>query len=440
MMQTWFTDAKLGIFIHWGIYAVQKRGGESWPLIRGEVSMEDYHSQLEHFTAEDYDPSAWARLIKRAGAQYAVLTTKHHDGVALWPTHEQGPSIPNQGNTGDLVGPFLEALRQEGLHTGLYFSHTDWAQSEHFQCITGLTETELQQLRSTKHNYINEWHKLDEHFAPDQEYYAKWNRFLEFRRNQLHELLTQYGTLDLLWFDVMIGLDHHDYESKALRDFIHELSPNTIINSRLEEYGDYETPEQFIPVYPPEGPWEFCVTTNNSWSYTGREQDYKTPYEIISMFCECLGMGGNMLLNIGPDERGTVPEKQVHLLESLGDWIQKHQEAVYGTVRGLPHGYAYGPSSLNKERDILYLYLSHLPGESTFIKGIHNEVNAISILGTGTTCAYKRIGGAPWMNVPGSLTIHIPEEAADTWVTVVKIELDGPLKLYSGEGVEIDLN
>lgn len=147
-----------------------------------------------------------------------------------------------------------------------------------------------------------------------------------------------------------------------------------------------------------------------------------------------------MLLNIGPDEQGTVPEQQVMLLETLGDWIQRHQEAVYGTVRGLPHGYAYGPSSLNKERDTLYLYLSHLPKESTFVKGIHNDIRSITLLGSGTPCSSKRVGGAPWLNVPGSLAIDIPAEATDEFVSVVKVELDGPLELYSGEGVEIDLN
>jgi len=440
MMQPWFTDAKLGIFIHWGIYAVQKRGSESWPMIRGSVSYEEYHRQMEGFTAAAYDPQSWAALIKRAGAQYGVLTTKHHDGVALWPTQEDGPSIPNHGKTGDLVGPFVEALRKEGLHPGLYFSHTDWAHQDHFECITGLSAEEIEALRKEEHDYSVDWQKLDTDFSPAPDYEKKWNRFLEFRRNQIRELLTSYGNIDLIWFDVMIGSHLHNYESRELREFLHDLNPDIVINSRLEEYGDYETPEQFIPVYPPKGPWEFCVTTNNTWSYTGREQDYKTPFDIISMFCECLGMGGNMLLNIGPDEQGTVPEQQVMLLETLGDWIQRHQEAVYGTVRGLPHGYAYGPSSLNKERDTLYLYLSHLPKESTFVKGIHNDIRSITLLGSGTPCSSKRVGGAPWLNVPGSLAIDIPAEATDEFVSVVKVELDGPLELYSGEGVEIDLN
>lgn len=440
MMQPWFPEAKLGIFIHWGVYAVQKRGGESWPLVREKVSYDDYMSQLDDFTAEDCDPEAWADLIRRSGARYAVLTTKHHDGVALWPTREDGPSIPNDGRTGDLVGPFVEALRKRDLRTGLYFSHTDWSNLDHFETITGIPRDELLRMRSEPQAYPTMWKAPAGDYMDDPEHQAAWERFLAFHRGQIKELLTDYAPVDLLWFDVMLGSRHFDYRSRELRDVIHGLSPHTIVNSRLEEYGDYETPEQFIPVYPPDGPWEFCVTTNNSWSYTGREEQYKTPFEIVSMFCECLGMGGNMLLNIGPDEKGRIPGIQVKLLERLGDWIAKHGEAVYPTRSGLPHGYAYGPTSLNAAGDVLYLYLSHLPRENTFIKGIHNGVKRVSIVGPGTGCAHKRIGGAPWLNVPGVLAIDIPKDAVDELATVVKIELDGPLDLYHGKGVEIDAN
>jgi alpha-L-fucosidase len=151
-------------------------------------------------------------------------------------------------------------------------------------------------------------------------------------------------------------------------------------------------------------------------------------------------MGGNLLLNVGPDEHGVIPEQQVELLEALGRWVGKHQEAVHGTRRGLPHGYAYHFSTLNDERDTIYLYVAHTPREGTSIKGIHNQVERVTVLGEGSECGTKRIGGAPWMNVPGTLWIDVPKDALDEQVTVLKIELDGPLDLYGGEGVEIDVN
>jgi alpha-L-fucosidase len=449
MMQSWFEDAKLGIFVHWGVYAIQKRGGESWPIVKGEVSYNEYMTQIQEFTASKYDPDSWADLFKRAGARYAVLTTKHHDGVALWPTKAEGPSVCNDGvvKQKDLVEPFLKALDKKGLHRGLYFSHTDWSCMDHWSVICGKDEAELMEMRKKAVNFRELWEEQMknpgpeiENLAKDEAYQKKWENFLNFHRTQLGELLGNYGDIDLIWFDVMLKRPGFDYKTAEIRDFIHSFSDKTVINSRLAEHGDYETPEQFIPVYPPKGPWELCVTTNNTWSYTGKEEQYKTPYEIITMFTECLGMGGNMLLNVGPDESGIIPQQQVALLETLGKWISKHEEAVYGTVRGLPHGYAYGFTSLNKARDVIYLYLSHIPKEMTLIKGIHNNVKKATILGKGTPCATKRIGGAPWMNVPGSLGIDVPKGDLDEYVTVLKIELDGPLNLYSGEGVEINVN
>ncbi len=442
MIQPWFTDAKLGIFVHWGIYAVQRRGGESWPIVNGAVSYDDYLTQLDTFDAAEYDPAAWADLFVHSGAQYAVLTTKHHDGVALWPTRQAGPSIPNQIGLPDLVGRYVEAMRAKGLKVGLYFSHTDWSHLEHFSVVTGKSCEELRELRKQAVNYINLWSASFQNLAqcqdPDEQ--RKWQAFLDFHRAQLSELLTDYRPVDLIWFDVMLGPKGFDWQCRELRDHIHGICPETVINSRLEEYGDYETPEQFIPVQPPAGPWELCMTTNNTWSFTGREEEYKSPFEIITMFCECLGMGGNLLLNVGPDAHGVIPARQVELLEAVGRWIRKHAEAVYGTQRGLPHGYAYHFSSLNAARDTLYLYVAHVPKEGTSIKGIHNQIKRITVLGDGTACGAKRIGGAPWLNVPGTLWIDIPKAALDREVTVLKVELDGPLDLYGGEGIEIHVN
>jgi alpha-L-fucosidase len=442
MMQEWFKDGKLGIFIHWGIYAVQRRGGESWPIVNAQVSYDDYLSQMDDFSASEFNPDDWAELFKESGAQYAVLTTKHHDGVALWATKEDSPSIPNYTDCPDLVAAYVEAVRKKGLKVGLYFSHTDWSNMDHFSVITGKSETELLELHKKAMNYCEIWEdnqeKVDLSNSP--EYQEKWQSFLDFHRRQLTEILSNYGPIDLIWFDVMLGRKGFDYKSAELREHIHSICPETVINSRLGEYGDYETPEQFIPVNPPDGKWELCITTNNTWSYTGREEEYKTPYEIITMFCECLGMGGNMLLNIGPDEKGVIPERQVELLKTLGMWVRKHKEAVYGTERGLPHGYAYHFSTLNKERNTIYLYLAHIPKEATPVKGIKNAIKSITVLGSNAECNYKRIGGASWLGVPGTLWIDVPKDSLDEYVTVLKIELDGKLDLYGGEGVEIDVN
>ncbi|MGC9451287.1 MAG: alpha-L-fucosidase [Oceanipulchritudo sp.] len=440
MMKPWFTAAKLGVFVHWGIYAVGRRGGESWPIAGGQVSYDDYLAEMRGFTAGKYDPSAWADLFKRAGAKYAVLTTKHHDGMALWPTREDGPNIPSAIGCGDLVGPYTEAMRQAGLKVGLYFSHTDWSHMGHVAAVSGLSEQEVIRLRGEK----TDWRSIMGQGTADKPGAAEhWAQFLRFHRAQIRELLTDYAPVDLVWFDVHWGSDRFDYRFSELRDFIHELSPDTVINSRMDGYGDYETPEQFIPVYPPDGPWELCLTTNNTWSYTGKEDQYKTPFELVSMFCECLGMGGNLLLNVGPDEHGVIPRQQVELLECIGNWIQRNEEAVHGTQRGLPAGYSCNFTGLNESRDVLYVYLTHLPADpdgGTSIKGIRNRIQHITLLGPGAECSHKRVGGAHWLNVPGTLWIDVPRKNLDPLVSVLKIELDGPLDLYDGSAVEIDQN
>lgn len=442
MMQEWFKDGKLGIFVHWGIYAVDKRGYESWPIVNAQVSFDDYLSQMNRFSASQFNPEDWAELFVESGARYTVLTTKHHDGVALWATNENSPSIPNQTGCPDLVAAYVDAMRKKGLKVGLYFSHTDWSNMDHLSVMTGKTEDELCELHKKETSYREMWEESQRKydFSDDVEYQRKWKSFLKFHRRQLGEILNNYGPIDLIWFDVMLSRKGFDYKTAELRDFIHGIFPKTVINSRLGEHGDYETPEQFIPVHPPENKWELCITTNNTWSYTGREEEYKSSYEIITMFCECLGMGGNMLLNVGPDERGVIPEQQVELLKTLGVWVKKHQEAVYGTERGLPCGYAYHFSALNKKHNTIYLYLAHIPKEGTSVKGIKNDIKSITVLGTNVECSSKIIGGAPWIGVPGTLWIDVPKDSLDEYVTVVKIELDGKLDLYGGEGIEIDVN
>lgn len=437
MMQPWFESAKLGIFVHWGIYAVGRRGRESWPIFDGMCGYDEYIGEMDRFCADRYDPVSWANLFARSGAKYAVLTTKHHDGVTLWPTEQESPCIPKTLGCGDLVRGFVDALRNAGLHVGLYFSHTDWSNRDHVCALSGLTPEEVTRMRSLPTNW-RESMLVNPIENPDAE--TQWARFLAFHRAQITELLTRYHPVDLLWFDVMMGHDRFDYQCKELRDAIYAISPQTVINSRLEGYGDYMTPEQFIPVYPDDGPWELCVTTNNTWSFTGSEKEYKTPFELITMFCQCLGMGGNMLLNVGPDEHGVIPPEQVRLLETMGEWIRQHEDAVYGTERGLPHGYAFHPTSLNRSRDTVYVYMSHISKEATPVKGIRNPIKSVRLLGADQTCRWKRIGGAPWLNVPGTLWIDFPHAHLDEYVSVLKIELEGALDLYDGSGVEIDEN
>ena len=429
MLQDWFLEAKLGIFIHWGIYAV--RGvGESWSFYHGSISYEDYMAQCERFTAKNYDPQAWAKLFKEAGAKYAVLTTKHHDGVALWDTKANDLSVVHRTPAKrDLITPYVEALREQDLRVGLYYSHLDWSHPD-YASIWRPDEREKQD-RIQKNRFTH---------PSGPEDLAAWERFLQFHRSQMKELITEFGSIDLLWFDGDWERDVEQWKFRELRTWLDRESPQTMLNSRMWGLGDYATPEQGIPVVPPQGPWEFCVTMNRSWVYQPQDTQYKSVAQLIWMFAETIGLGGNMLLDIGPKEDGTIPDEEVERLKGLGSWIRGNEEAIYPTVPGLPRGHFYGPSTLSKNRETIYLFQFGQSEAPIPVKGIRNKIKNISVLKTGQNLTHQKIGGAPWFNIPGLLWIDLPQEYCDPVATAVKIELEGPVDLYREAGQVITNN
>jgi alpha-L-fucosidase len=428
MMQEWFIDAKLGIFIHWGIYSAGD-WSESWDFFNGTVPHEVYMDQARTFTAANYDPDAWAQLFDDAGAKYAVLTTKHHDGFALWDTKLSPLNAKDGSPAGrDLIGPYCDALRRRGLHTGLYFSHLDWTHPDYASILPKRHQPhDHAKMHANKFGYPQHGEKPE-----------AWERFLKFHRGQLKELCTRYSP-DLLWFDGDWERDPQQWGMKELRDQLQAWRPGVILNSRMGGHGDYGTPEQAIPIARPTGPWEFCVTLNDSWGYRKHDKNFKTVRQCIRMLAECAGMGGNLLLDIGPMNDGSIPIEQANVLKGLGRWAKKHAESLYGTIAGLPHGHFYGPSTMNKSRDTIYLTLFDRPFDSVAVKGIRNKVRRASIVG-GPEVRQRSIGGAPWAKLPGVLWVDVPSEAIDQDATVIKIELEGPLDLYTGAGDAVTFN
>ena len=425
-MQQWFLDAKLGIFIHYGIYAV-KGIDESWSFFNGKVSYEEYMSQLSGFTASNYDPESWAELFEKVGAKYAVLTTKHHDGVALWDTKANDLSVVNKTPAGrDLITPYVEALRRHNLKVGFYYSHLDWSHPDY--------ATILPKVDDPAEYATSRFGNRFAYCEADQQDPVRWANFLKFHRQQLEELSTQFGELDLYWFDGEWERDSDQFDMKGLRDQLQAWQPGAIFNSRLRDYGDYATPEQGIPIVPPKGAWEFCVTVNDSWGYQGQDTNHKSVRQLVRMFAETIGMGGNMLLDVGPYEDGRLQPEQVERLEGLGDWIRRHSEAVYGTIAGLPGGLFYGASTMNKAKDVLYLMIFDKPFDQIAVKGLLKPPAKVSVLSSGQMLTHKTIGGLG--ETPGMLWIDMPEEAIDANSTVIKLEFDHPIELYVGAGRE----
>ncbi len=406
----WFSDAKLGIFIHWGIYSLGNTS-ESWEFYNKHISHKDYMNQASSFTASNYKPNYWADLIKNSGARYAVITSKHHDGVALWDTKLNDLSaLKKTPAKRDVLTPFVVELRKRDVKVGIYYSLIDWSYPDY-------------------PGFLKDSSRYDSAKDP-----VRWSKFLKFCHGQIGEMTKLYNP-DLVWFDGDWEHSAGEWRADYIRKIILDNNPNSIINGRLQGYGDYDTPEQNFPVIRPNLKyWELCMTTNESWGYYKKDTNYKTPYEIITIFADAISMGGNLLLDIGPREDGTIPDEQVNILKELGKWTNKHSEAIFGTLGGMPQGHFYGPSTISKDSTSLFLFMPGKVCGDIFVKGLMNQVKTIKVVGDGTLLSSKVVGKISWSHVPGLIYISVPESTQDQYMTVLKLELDKPLKLYRGKG------
>ncbi|MCM1111428.1 MAG: alpha-L-fucosidase [Clostridium sp.] len=407
----WFGDAKLGIFIHWGPYS-KGETSESWAFHNGYISIEDYMKQADAFTAANYDPEYWAKLIKESGAKYTVITTKHHDGFALWDTKAGDVSaVKSSPARRDVIDPFAKAVRDQGLKLGFYFSLIDWPRQDY-------PET-----------YRDKPPKYDIKAEPE-----RWQHFLDFNNAQLTELSTTWNP-DLYWFDGDWEHSSEEWKAPEIIAMLHRYNPGVIVNSRIQGNGDYETPELGVPVARPEAKWwETCMTSNDSWGYRIADTNFKSSKTIIKMLADCINLGGNLLLDIGPKADGTIPEEQVQILKDLGRWTSKHAEAIYGTRAGIPAGHVQAYTSLNPTGDILYLFVPYTPNEAIEIKGLKSYIKKARVVGTDRELDWKLYNDVSWGTASGVYYLNVPAEVCDPDMTVIALELEEPIKLYNGPG------
>ena len=434
---TWFNNAKFGIFVHWGIYAVGQYP-ESWSFYNhgnpgqdpdDSLPLDLYMAQRHAFLARRYNPAKWADLFAEAGARYSVLTTKHCDGMALWDTAEHYSVVRDTPAARDLVGPFCDAMRAKGIHACLYYSHLDWTHPDYPTVFKADGSRPDPTHPGMKYAFpVNQ---------PEDP--ARWEKFLRYHNLQLRELCERYQP-DLLWFDGDWERTAEQWRFRELRDQLRAWRPGVILNNRMGTYGDYATPEQGMPLQAPSGPWELCMTMNRSWSMA-TDLSYKTTAELLRILIECAGMGGNFLLNVAPLSDGTIFYDQARILREIGAWLRPHGEAIYDTVAGLPAGHFYGPSTLSADRKTLYLFQLDRPQAEIAVKGIRNPIRSATVLGADGTQLTRRIsGGAGWANIPGVLWLTLPDTALRPHATVIKLEFDAPLDLYTGHGQVITQN
>ena len=311
----------------------------------------------------------------------------------------------------------------------MYFSLIDWSR-EDYRSVYG---------EGTKPENYAKQNKF-ECPAGGPEKPELWEQFLQLNKNQMTEIMSNYGTVDLLWFDGDWERSANQWKMAEFKQHLLSLNPNVICNSRMQGHGDYETPELGIPVVAPKGYWEYCIPINTSWGYRESDNNYKTSRQIIRMFCDCLTLGGNMLLDVGPKEDGTIDPRQEKVLLDLGKFIHDNEEAVYETGKGLKYDFYLGGSTTSEDKKTVYLFVYDKPIESVCVKGIKTPIKKLSVLHSGKELECSYTGSIPWSNIPGTTWIDIKDEDLHEWVTVIKVELEDELELYYGHGIVVSQN
>lgn len=413
---TWFDEARFGMFVHWGPASLAGRE-MSWPMIDNatgllphahEVAVEDYYDGALDFAPDPDSPRRWCALARASGMRYVVLTTRHHDGFALFETDHTDFGIAQSAGGADLVRSFADAARAEGLRVGFYLSLSDWHHPDY------------PAFREQDKPYLG-W------LARGIEDRARWDRYLDSLFGQVRQLLTDYGPVDVLWFDGQWERSAHDWRAAELRSLIRELQPDCLVNDRLPGQGDFDTPEQSIPPSAPTGRWETCMTMNHTWGWHPEDEDYKSVRRLVHSLCETAGRGGNLLLNVSPMGDGRLPDAQVERLDAVGRWMADHGTAIHGTEPGLEPWQFYGPST--RQGDRIFLHLLMQPYETVSVRGIAvDRVRSVRHVPSGTDldtetsvdAATLLSGGEPI----GELIIGVPPDLVDPVATTIELQLD----------------
>lgn len=327
----WFMEARFGLFIHWGLYAIPACG--EWVMSQRQMRAAEYEKYFDLFDPDECRPKEWVRLAKEAGMKYAVLTAKHHDGFCLFDSALTDYKSTKTKAGRDFVREFVEACRKEDIKVGLYFSIIDWHHPDFPKY--GDRQHPMRNCEEYRDEKIN------------------FDRYLDYMHGQVKELVTNYGKLDILWFDFSYDdMCGEKWRASDLIKMVRSYQPDVIIDNRLEGSGenhgsiatknplpysgDFASPEQIVP---PEGildecgepiPWELCATMNNHWGFCNFDHTYKSPQMLIRKLVECTSKGGNMILNVGPDARGKIPARSVEILKEIGTWMKENGESIYG--------------------------------------------------------------------------------------------------------------
>jgi alpha-L-fucosidase len=416
----WFTHDRFGMFVHWGLYALPAR--HEWVMNRERIHTEDYEKYFDYFEADLYDPRAWAKAAKEAGMKYVVLTTKHHEGFAMWDSALTDYKVTKTPHGKDVVAAYVEALREADLKVGFYHSLIDWHHPDYT---------------------VDPVHpRRDDENAASLNEDRDMNKYRDYLHGQVRELLSNYGTIDYIFYDFSFpgraangleGKGKDDWNSPELMKLTRELQPNIIVNDRLDIPGDLVTPEQ----YQPSGPmlrdgepviWEACQTLNGSWGYDRDNSDYKSVELLIKMLVDGVSKDGNLLLNVGPTGRGNFDPRAIASLAGIGEWTKLHGRSIYGA--GASEFTAPPDTRFTQNGKRLYLHLFSWPMRHVHIAGLAGKIAYAQLLNDASEIRYTEAdpsqaaqnttpGGQP----AGTVTLDLPIQPPDVAVPVVEIFL-----------------
>ena len=342
----WWHEARFGMFIHWGLYSVL--GRHEWVMENEGIPVTEYEQLAKRFQPEPNAARAWAKLAKQAGQKYMVMTSKHHEGFCNFDTKLTNYCAPKQGPGRDLVREYVEAARAEGLRFGFYYSLMDWHHPDGALCATSEDARK---------------------------------RFVEYTHGLIRELMTNYGKVDVLWYDVSWPLDARGWESERMNKMVFELQPDIIVNNRNALPGDFSTPEQEIRADQRGRAWESCMTLNDSWGYQRADDNWKSPKSVIRNLITCANGAGNYLLNIGPQPDGSIPEESVRVLREVGQWTSRNAESVHTLDRCQPSRSEF--AGFTRQGNTLYMHVHFWPGETVALAGLKTGVKSAHLLASG---------------------------------------------------------
>ncbi len=379
----WWHEDKFGMFIHWGLYSLI--GRHEWVMEMEGIPAAEYMQFAKQFNPKPNAARDWARLARAAGQKYMVMTTKHHEGFCHFNTSTTNFCAPKQAAGRDLVKEYVDAARAEGLKVGFYYSLMDWHHPDGSRC------------------------KKDE---------AARRRFVEYIHTQIRELMTNYGKIDILWYDVPYPLSTAGWESERMNRMVFELQPDIIVNNRNDpnkKMGDFSTPEQRIEAAEEGRAWEACMTLNDSWGYQRADDGWKTPKQVVRNLITCARDGGNYLLNIGPTGDGSIPAETTAIFTKVGEWMSKNGESIYGTDKCQLTRSRNG--SFTRRGTTLYFHVHYYPGREVAFAGLMTRAKSARLLAGGRQVDFKQ--DAYSIKFTG-----LPEKAPDDPVTTIAIECE----------------